>query len=101
MIGRATDDFLRAGLRILVQLWPLWLFWFAWTFAGDCWLSVLLTLPDRSTTAYAVAYRAWPIVALLRPILVMVAAIIAYRLHRATHLMPFAGIAGVVVATLL
>src|SRR5262245_32806857 len=98
MIGRATDDFLRVGLRILVQLWPLWLFWFASTSAGDCWLSVLLTFSDRSTTAYAVAYRAWPPVALLGPILLMVAAIVAYRLHRATRLMPFAGIAGVVVA---
>jgi hypothetical protein len=27
MIQRASYDLLRVGLRIAVQLWPLWLFW--------------------------------------------------------------------------
>ena len=28
MIERASYDLLRLALRIVVRLWPLWLFWF-------------------------------------------------------------------------
>ena len=31
MIARAADDLLRVVLRLVLQLWPLWLFWFAWS----------------------------------------------------------------------
>jgi hypothetical protein len=47
------------------------------------------------------AYDGWPAVALLGPILLMGMAIAAFRLGLATRLMPFAGIAGVVIATVL
>ena len=101
MIERATYDLLRVGLRIVVQLWPLWLFWFAWTFANNWWLGYLLTFPDRSTAGYFLAYRSWPTIALLGPILLMLAAIVAYRMQFATRFMPAAGVAGVLVATIL
>ena len=101
MIERATYDLLRVVLRLAIQLWPLWLFWFVWSLFDDAWRDYLLTFPDRSTPAFAFAYRAWPAVALFGPILLMGAAIGAYRLNLATRLMPFAGIAGVVVATIL
>ena len=38
MIARALTGLARAGLRLLVQLWPLWLFWGAlelWPKMGD------------------------------------------------------------------
>jgi type IV secretion system protein VirD4 len=101
MIERATYDLLRVALRLTIQLWPLWLFWFVWSLVDDAWRDYLLTFPDRSTPAFAFAYRAWPAVSLLGPILLMGAAIGAYRLNLATRLMPLAGIAGVVVATAL
>jgi hypothetical protein len=47
------------------------------------------------------AYRAWPAVNLVDPILLMGAAIVVYRVNLATRLMPFAGIVGVVVAMVL
>jgi type IV secretion system protein VirD4 len=101
MIGRATYDLLRVALRIVVQLWPFWLFWFVWTFCTDWWLDYLLTFPDRSTAAFIIAYQSWQTIALLGPILLMFAAILAWRLQIASRLMPLAGIAGVVGATVL
>src|ERR1700722_2661797 len=99
MIARAADDPPRAALRVVLQLWPWWLFWFAWTLANMLWRDALLTFPDRTAAAYAFAYRGWPAVALLGQILLMVIAIAAYRLRFAILLMPIAGIAGVVAAT--
>src|SRR4051794_38590559 len=101
MTARATDDWSRLAVRTVIQLWPLWLFWFAWTLAGALWREILFTFPDRATQTYAFAYRGWPTVALLGPVLLMVVAITAYRLSFAARLMPVAGIAGVVVATVL
>ena len=101
MIERAAYDLLRFGLRIIIRLWPLWLFWFVWSLCNDWWLDYLLTFPDRSTEGYSFAYRSWPTVALLGPVVLMLAAILACRLHLTTRLMPFAGIAGVVAATTL
>ena len=101
MIERATYDLLRVALRLAIQLWPLWLFWFVWSLFDDAWRDFLLTFPDRSTQAFALAYDGWPAVALLGPILLMGMAIAAFRLGLATRLMPLAGIAGVVIATVL
>ena len=101
MIQRASYDLLRVGLRIAVQLWPLWLFWFAWSLSSNMWLGYLQTFPNRSDAGYAIAYRAWPSVALVGPILLMFAAILAYRMQLATRVMPIAGIGGVIVATAL
>jgi type IV secretion system protein VirD4 len=101
MIGRAGYDLLRLGLRLAIRLWPLWLFWFAWSLANRWWRAVLLAFPDRATPGYALAYHAWPTVALLGPIVLMFAAILAWRLRFATRTMPAAGIAGVLAATIL
>ena len=101
MIERATYDLLRVALRLAIQLWPLWLFWFVWSLFDDAWRDFLLTFPDRSSQAFALAYDGWPAVALLGPILLMGMAIAAFRLGLATRLMPLAGIAGVVIATVL
>ena len=74
MFDRTGYDLSRLVLRLIVQLWPLWLFWFAWTVASNAWLGYLLTFPDPSTSAYALAYRAWPSIALLGPVVLMLAA---------------------------
>lgn len=101
MIGRAAYDLLRLALRVAVRLWPLWLFWFVWDRFSGWWLSYLLTFPDQSGAAYAFAYRCWPSVAMLGPILLMLLAIGAYRLHLTNRAMPIAGIAGVLAATVV
>ena len=71
MIERATYDVLRVALRFAIQLWPLWLFWFVWSFFDDRWRDFLLTFPDRSTQGFAFAWHVWPAVALSGPILLM------------------------------
>ena len=62
MIERATYDLLRIALRLAIQLWPLWLFWFVWSLFDDAWRDFLLTFPDRSTQAFALAYDGGPAV---------------------------------------
>jgi type IV secretion system protein VirD4 len=101
VIGRAAYDLLRVGLRIVVQLWPLWLFWFAWSLSSHWWLDYLVSFQDRSTEGYELALYVWPTAALLGPILLMLLAVAAYRLQLASRTMPVAGIIGVVVATAL
>ncbi|HET7884220.1 MAG TPA: type IV secretory system conjugative DNA transfer family protein [Acetobacteraceae bacterium] len=101
MIQRAGYDLLRVAVRVAVQLWPLWLFWFVWTLFDNLWRNVLLTFTDPSTQTYFLAWYVWPAVSLAGPILLMVAAIVAFRLGLATRLMPFAGIGGVALATVL
>jgi type IV secretion system protein VirD4 len=101
MIERATFDLVRAALRLGLKLWPLWLLWLVWTRFDDWWISYLSAFPDHSTTTYTLAYRAWPSVALLGPVLLMLAAVLAYRLHFASRILPFAGIAGVLGTSIL
>jgi type IV secretion system protein VirD4 len=98
VFARAGHDLFRMVLRLVVQLWPLWLFWFAWNLSSNWWLGYLLTFPSQSSAGYALAYRAWPSIALLGPVLLMLGATLAYRMRLATRAMPLAGIAGVVVA---
>ena len=42
MIQRAGYDLLRVALRIALQLWPVWLFWWAWDFAQDFYRDTVL-----------------------------------------------------------
>ena len=103
---RAGDDLLRTGLRVAIQLWPLWLFWWAWDFAYDRWEGYLRTFPDSQpggyvTDGYAWAFWAWPSVALLGPFAVMFAGVALYRGRIGSRAMAFAGVAGMVAAALL
>ena len=102
MVARAAYDLGRVALKIAVQLWPLWLFWFALQLGGDLWLNrVLLAQPDRTTKAYALLYQAWPSVRLVGPIALMLAAIGLHRLQIASRTMAIAGIAGVAIAIVI
>jgi type IV secretion system protein VirD4 len=101
MIERAAYDLLRVTLRLGIQLWPLWLLWFVWIRFDEWWIGYLSAFPDHATTTYALAYRAWPCIALLGPVLLMLVAVLAYRLHFADRTMPFAGIAGVLGTSIL
>ena len=49
MVARLAYDLARTGLRIALQLWPLWLFWFALHAGSVLWRDlVLLPQPDRT-----------------------------------------------------
>ena len=101
MVSRAGYDLAKAGLKFAVQLWPLWLFWFAWVGANGLWRDYLMSFGPNATTmrGYAIAYKAWPSISLVGPVLLMVAALVAHRAQLASRIMPIAAIAGVALAT--
>lgn len=102
MISRAAYDLGRVILKLIIQLWPIWLFWFALHLGDALWRDhVLATQPDNTTPAYLLLYRAWPSVGLCGPILLMFAALAAERTHLGSRTMAIAGIAGVTLATVL
>ena len=90
-----ADDPARVVLGRVLQLWPLWLVWPVWRAGSDLWRAVLLSFPDTTAPGYALAYRAWPTVALTGPVLLLAVAVTAYRLQRTGRLMPLAAIAAV------
>ena len=109
MIGRAGYDLLRVALRVAVQLWPLWLFWWVWDFASDFYRDTVLigsahiqglTLGQMNWSQYLL-WRAWPVAALCGPALLMFVGIIVYRTRLLGRLMGIGGIAGMAIATVI
>ena len=102
MVTRAAYDLGRMALKLAVQLWPLWLFWFALQLGSVLWRDqVLAHQLDRSGASFALLYRAWPSVGLAGPIVLMLGALAAERMQFGSRAMAVAGIVGVGVATLL
>ena len=109
MIQRAGYDLLRIGLRIAVQLWPLWLFWWVWSFAGDFYRDTVLIgsahvgglTPQQMTWNQYLLWRAWPVASLCGPALLMFAGIVVYRTRLLGRLMGVGGIAGMAIATVV
>lgn len=103
MSPHAGYDWLRAVLRVVVQLWPLGLVWWAWNTAHAIWEDYLRTFtPDSiSTLFYQAAYSAWPTAALLGPGLIMAVATALHRGRIGGRLMALAGVAGMVAAAIL
>lgn len=107
MIARGLADLggagLRLGLRLILQLWPLWLFWGAFRLSLWLWRVGVLTGADvdRSSADYAFAYGAWPSAGLIGPILLMLGAIALYRAGTATRVTVIASIGGVALALAL
>ena len=107
MIGRAGYDLLRVALRIAVQLWPLWVFWWVWSFAGNFYRDTVLIgsahigglTAQQMTWNQYLLWRAWPVASLCGPALLMVAGIIVYRTRLLGRLMGVGGIAGMAIAT--
>ena len=99
MVGRAAYDLARLAGKICLQLWPLWLFWFAWRSGLALWRDdVLAVQPDRAARSYALLYELWPTVGLAGPVLLMLVAIAAFRLQLASRAMAIAGVGGVALA---
>jgi type IV secretion system protein VirD4 len=102
MVARLAYDLARTGLRIALQLWPLWLFWFALHAGSVLWRDlVLLPQADPTSRAYLLLYRAWPTAGLAGPVVLMLAAIGAHKAQLGSRTMAIAGILGTGLATLL
>ena len=109
MIQRAGYDLLRIALRVAVQLWPLWLFWWTWSFAEDFYRDTVLVgsahigglTPGQMTWNQYLLWRAWPVASLCGPALLMMAGIIVYRARLLGRLMGVGGVAGMAIATVI
>ena len=106
MIQRAGYDLLRTGLRVAIQLWPLWLFWWAWSYADQFWLGFLRTFPSSQQGAYmTLGYRAalfaWPTAALFGPLAVMAVGIALYRSRLGSRAMALTGVFGLAATAFL
>jgi len=109
VIQRAGYDVLRVALRIALQLWPIWLFWWAWDFAQDFYRDTVLVgyahvgglAPDQFNRTQYLLWRAWPVASLLGPAVLMVAGIVVYRARLLGRLMGIAGVTGMAVATVI
>jgi type IV secretion system protein VirD4 len=106
VIQRAGYDLARVGLRIFFQLWPLWLFWWAWDFAYDHWQDYLMTFPANQpggyvTDSYVWAMWAWPAAALLGPAVVMALGVMLHRMQIGSRAMALTGILCMVATAIL
>jgi len=109
VIQRAGYDLLRVALCIAVQLWPLWLFWFAWSFADTFYRDTVLLgsahigglAPWQMDWNQYLLWRAGPVAALLGPALLTFLAMMAYRARLFGRLMGVAGIVGIAIPTVL
>ncbi len=109
MIGRAGYDLLRVALRVAVQLWPLWLFWWVWDFASDFYQDSVLIgsahiqglRQGQMNWSQYLLWRAWPVAALCGPALLMFVGIIVYRTRLLGRLMGIGGIAGMAIAMVI
>ncbi|MHB8284500.1 MAG: type IV secretory system conjugative DNA transfer family protein [Caulobacteraceae bacterium] len=102
MISRVAYNGGRLALKIIIQLWPLWLFWFALHLGSSLWRDhVLLVQADRSTGYFRLLYGAWASAGLIGPILLMLGTLGLERAHVATRTMAITAIVGVALATLL
>ena len=103
MTGRAISDLGHGVLRLALQLWPLWLVWFALQGSVALWRDLVLLAPamDRGGLEYRIAYTLWPAAGLLGPILLMLVAVGLHIRQLAARIMALAGILGVAAALAL
>jgi type IV secretion system protein VirD4 len=106
---QAGYDLLRTGFWIAVQLWPLWLFWPARSFADAFYRDAVLIgfahvgglSPRQMSWDQYLLWRLWPVGALCGPALIMIIGVIVGRIRPFGRLMGVAGILAMAVATIL
>lgn len=105
MIGRAVYDILRLGIKAVVAVLPLVIWYPAWTYAHELWGDLLIGWYQAGLSATSLAYRfgyaAWPSIALIGPALTMTLALLLRRSGLAMLATAIAGFVGMLAATLL
>jgi type IV secretion system protein VirD4 len=100
MQARVPHELLRGGSKGALALWPLLMWYVAWTSASDLWRGVILSFP-QSSREYALAYGAWSTAALVGPVLIMAAVLLAWRRGFMGRDTAVASILGVIAAAAL
>ena len=105
MFSRAGYDLFRVALRLAIQLWPVWLFWFAWSLAGGLWDNFVLPnagdVPGIGRGLATVARVLRPTGALLGPTALFALAVCLHRGQLIGRVALIAAAGAVVLATLL
>lgn len=104
MLSRASYDLLRFLLRLAVQLWPVWVFWWAWSLSAEAWAAFAIpftaTLPGKLGQAIlSLARFLQPAASLLGPVALLGVAVILHRRQLAARTVPFAAAGAVILAT--
>ncbi|RWD60434.1 MAG: conjugal transfer protein TraG, partial [Mesorhizobium sp.] len=103
MFGRISYDLAKAGLKALVAILPLVIWYPAWRYAHGLWQQLMLDWyssgPAPSSAVYRLAYAAWPSIALVGPGLTMGAALLLRRAGMVLPLTAVAAVFGMAVAT--
>ena len=99
MSRRLVSDLGRGGLRFALQLWPLWLSWFALQGSVALWRDLVLLAPDiaQGGIEAQIARTLWPAAGLLGPIVLMALAVGLHIRQRAARAVAVAGLLGVAV----
>ncbi|RUW61819.1 conjugal transfer protein TraG, partial [Mesorhizobium sp. M4B.F.Ca.ET.049.02.1.2] len=96
MFGRISYDLAKAGVKALVAILPLVIWYPAWRYAHGLWQQLMLDWyssgPAPSSAVYRLAYAAWPSIALVGPGLTMGVALL---LRRAGMVLPLTAVAAV------
>ena len=105
MLSRASYDLIRFALRLAVQLWPLWLFWWAWSLSAWLWSGVTVPfvagVPAFGPALRDLALFLAPTGALLGPVALLGAAVALHRNQLVARIVPFAAAGAVATATLM
>ena len=105
MLSRASYDLVRFVLRLLVQLWPLWVFWFAWSLSAWFWSEVAVPfvggVPAFGPALRGLALFLQPTGALLGPVALLGAAVTLHRHQLVARVVPFAAAGAVAIAALM
>jgi len=105
VLSRASYDLIRFALRLLVQLWPLWLFRGAWSLSAWLWSGIVVPfvagVPAFGPPLRDLALFLSPTGALLGPVALLGAAVILHRNQFVARTVPFAAASAVAIATLM
>ena len=107
MLSRVSYDLIRVALRLAVQLWPVWLCWFAWCISAQLWDALMQAAAGAGMPApfgrvlSDILLFLQPSGQLLGPIALLGAGVALHRAQLVTRAVPFAGAAAVAIATVL
>jgi type IV secretion system protein VirD4 len=105
MLGRLSYDLVKTAFKAIVAILPLVIWYPAWRYTHGLWGDALLGWYQNglapTSTFYAIAYAAWPAIALTGPAIAMTVALLLRRSATVLPLTAIAGVVGMAAATLL
>lgn len=105
MFGRLSYDLVKTAFRAIVAILPLVIWYPAWRYTHGLWGNALHGWYQDglapTSAPYAIAYAAWPSIALIGPAIAMIVVLLLRRSGTVLPLTAIAGVAGMAAATVL